>query len=202
MNGDYFTALGIPLREGRFLTSEDSHRPERVCVVDEDFAKRYWPNGQALGQRLAHGNESDEAKLFTVVGVVGAVKQAELTEAPGQGAVYLPFAHHGNASVFVVVRTSQSPEAFAETLRKVVRTTQSEIAIDNLRSMETRVADSLLARPRPRCSREFSPASRCSWRRLELTACSVMPSPNAPGRSAFAWRWVRNEARSVRNSSR
>jgi predicted permease len=149
VNGDYFTALGIPLREGRFLVSEDSHRPERVCVVDEDFARRYWPNGQVLGQRLAHGNESDEAKLFTVVGVVGAVKQAELTEAPGQGAVYLPFAHHGNASVFVVVRTSQSPEAFAETLRKVVRTTQSEIAIDNLRSMETRVADSLLARRSP-----------------------------------------------------
>ena len=49
VNGDYFTALGIPLREGRFLTSADSHRPERVCVVDEDFARRYWPNGGGLG---------------------------------------------------------------------------------------------------------------------------------------------------------
>ncbi len=52
VNGDYFTALGIPLREGRFLTSADSHRPERVCVVDEDFARRYWPNGGALGQQV------------------------------------------------------------------------------------------------------------------------------------------------------
>jgi predicted permease len=152
VNGDYFAALGIPLREGRFLVSEDSHRPERVCVVDEDFARRYWPRGgggEALGQRLAHGNESDEAKLFTVVGVVGAVKQADLTEASGKGAVYLPFAHHGNAAVFVVARTSQSPEAFAETLRKLVRVTQPEIAIDNIRSMETRVAHSLLARRSP-----------------------------------------------------
>ena len=152
VNGDYFTALGIPLREGRFLVSEDSHRPERVCVVDEDFARRYWPRdggSEALGQRLAHGNEADEAKLFTVVGVVGAVKQADLTEAPGQGAVYLPFAHHGNSAVFVVVRTSQSPEAFAETLRKLVRVTQPEVAIDNIRSMETRIGDSLLARRSP-----------------------------------------------------
>jgi predicted permease len=151
VNGDYFAALGIPLREGRFLVSEDSHRPERVCVVDEHFARRYWPRdgGEALGKRLAHGNESDEAKLFTVVGVVGAVKQADLTEASGHGAVYLPFAHHGSAAVFVVARTSQSPEAFAETLRKLVRVTQPEIAIDNLRSMETRVADSLLARRSP-----------------------------------------------------
>ncbi|MCA1659903.1 MAG: ADOP family duplicated permease, partial [Verrucomicrobiaceae bacterium] len=149
VNGDYFTALGIPLREGRFLTSEDSHRPERVCVVDEDFARRYWPNGGALGQRLALGDESEEAKLFTIAGVVGAVKQAELTEAPGQGAVYLPYTHHRKPSVFVVARTSQSPEAFAETLRKLVRATQPEVAIDNIRSMETRIADSLLARRSP-----------------------------------------------------
>jgi ABC-type antimicrobial peptide transport system permease subunit len=118
-------------------------------VVDEDFARRYWPNGGALGQRLAHGDESDEAKLFTIVGVVGAIKQAELTEAPGQGAVYLPYAHHGKATVFVVARTSQSPEAFAETLRKLVRVNQPEIAIDNIRSMDTRIADSLLARRSP-----------------------------------------------------
>ena len=121
VNGDYFTALGIPLREGRFLTSEDSHRPERVCVVDEDFARRYWPReggSGALGQRLAHGNESDEAKLFTIVGVVGTVKQAELTEAPGQGAVYLPYAHHSRATGFVVARTSQSPEAFSRDAAK------------------------------------------------------------------------------------
>ncbi len=52
VTGDYFSALGIPLREGRFLTSADSHRAERVCVVDEDFARRYWPNGGALGQRI------------------------------------------------------------------------------------------------------------------------------------------------------
>ena len=78
-------------------------------------------------------------KLFTVVGVVGAVKQAELTEAHGQGAVYLPYAHHGKeAGVFVVARTSQSPEAFSQTLRKLVRETQPEIAIENIRSMETR----------------------------------------------------------------
>jgi predicted permease len=150
VNGDYFSALGIPLRDGRFLTSEDSHRPERVCVVDEAFARRYWPNGGALSQRLAVADESDEPKLFTIVGVVGAVKQAELTEAPTHGAVYLPYAHHGNAAaVFVVARTSQDPEAFTETLRKVVRTTQPEIAIDNLLSMDSRIAESLVARRSP-----------------------------------------------------
>jgi predicted permease len=149
VHGDYFSVLGIPLREGRFLTSADSHRPERVCVVDEDFARRYWPNGGALGQRIAVGDETDDAKLFTIVGVVGAVKQAELTEPQGQGAVYLPLAYRENNSFFVVTRTSQRPEAFAETLRKLVRAANPDLAIDNLRSMDTRIADSLIARRSP-----------------------------------------------------
>src|SRR6184192_3477143 len=121
VHGEYFSALGVDLREGRFLTSADSHRAERVCVVDEDLARRYWPNGGALGQRIALGDEKDDAQRFTVVGVVGAVKQAALTEAQGQGAVYLPYAYRDKESIFIVTRTSQRPEAFAETLRKLVR---------------------------------------------------------------------------------
>jgi predicted permease len=147
ISGDYFPALGIPLREGRFLNSADSHRPERVCVVDEDFARRYWPNG-ALGQRLFRGSDSDDALLFTVVGVVGAVKQAELTEPEGPGAVYVPFQYRG-ANVFVVTRTSQRPEAFADSLRHLVRATDPDLAIDDIRSMDTRIADSLIARRSP-----------------------------------------------------
>jgi predicted permease len=149
VTGDYFSALGIPLRKGRFLTSADSHRTERVCVVDEDFARRYWTNGGALGQRVFQGSDSDDAKLFTIVGVVGAVKQAELTEPQGQGAVYLPFTDSDGINIFVVTRTSQRPEAFAETLRKLVRAANPDLAIDNLRSMDTRIAESLIARRSP-----------------------------------------------------
>jgi len=149
VHGDYFSALGIDLREGRFLTSADSHRAERVCVVDEDLARRYWPNGGALGQRIALGDEKDDAQLFTVVGVVGAVKQAALTEAQGQGAVYLPYAYRDNPSIFIVTRTTQRPEAFAETLRKLVRAAHPGLALDNIRSMDTRIADSLITRRSP-----------------------------------------------------
>ncbi|MEO7166834.1 MAG: ABC transporter permease [Chthoniobacterales bacterium] len=157
VSGDYFAALGIPLREGRFLTSADSHRPERVCVVDEDFARRYWPQGGALGQQVFHGRivftgrgaDPDDGNLFTIVGVVGSVKQAELTEPQGQGAIYLPFVYRDNSSLFVVARTSQRPEAFAETLRKLVRETDPDLAIADLRSMDTRIDDSLIARRSP-----------------------------------------------------
>ena len=150
VTGDYFTALGIPLREGRFLTSTDCYRAKRVCVVDEDFARRYWPKGEgggALGQRVFQGNDSDDAKLFTIVGVVGAVKQAEVTEPQGQGAVYLPFPYQEeNGNIFVVTRTSQRPEAFAGTLRRLVRATDPELALGDVRSMEMRIDNNLTTR--------------------------------------------------------
>ena len=149
VTGDYFTALGIPLREGRFLTSADSHRVDRVCLVDEDFARHYWPNGGALGQRLFQGSDSDDAKLFTIVGVVGAVKQAALTEPKGPGAVYLPFTDSDGINIFVVTRTSQRPEAFAQTLSKLVHATNPDLAIDNVRSMDARIAESLIGRRSP-----------------------------------------------------
>ena len=89
--------------------------------------------------------------MFTIVVVVGAVKQAALTEAQGQGAVYLPYAsdRDEHASIFVVTRTSQRPEAFAETLRKLVRAAHPALAVDNIRSMDTRIADSLITRRSP-----------------------------------------------------
>jgi predicted lysophospholipase L1 biosynthesis ABC-type transport system permease subunit len=116
--------------------------------VDEDFARRYWPKGDALGQRVFQGSDSDDALLFTVVGVVGAVKQAELTEPQGQGAVYVPY-HYRDGGVFVVTRTTQRSEAFADSLRRLVRATDPDLAIDDVRSMDTRIAESLIARRSP-----------------------------------------------------
>ena len=93
--------------------------------------------------------DSDDASLFTIVGVVGSVKQADLTEPLGQGAVYVPYRYQDSGNIFVVTRTSQRPDAFADSLRKLVRATDPELAIDDIRSMETRIAESLIGRRSP-----------------------------------------------------
>lgn len=150
VTGDYFVTLAIPLREGRFLTAADSHRSERVCVVDEDFARRNWPQGDALGQKLFQGSsEGPDAEAFTVVGVVGVVKQAGLTDEQAVGAVYYPLRHHADNQLFVAVRTNLAPEVFAATLRRVVRAVDADLPIEEVRSMAARVSDSLLARRSP-----------------------------------------------------
>jgi predicted permease len=150
VGGDYFGAMGFSLRAGRFLTAADSHRSERVCVVDEDFARYYWPKASAIGQRLWEGSEAGkDAEAFTVVGVVGGAKQAGLTEEEAQGAIYYPYVFRTDDGVFVAVRTSLPPESLGLALQKAVRQIDPDIPVNDLRSMETRIADSLVVRRSP-----------------------------------------------------
>jgi len=150
VDGDYFTAMGFTLREGRFLTAQDSRRSERVCVVDEDFARYYWPGASALGQRIFAGPDAtDDAEAFTVVGVVGAVKQTALTDETAQGAVYYPYALRTDDSLFIAVRTSVPPESFGMTLQKLVREIDPDLPVNDLHSMDTRIAESLAGQRSP-----------------------------------------------------
>src|SRR5580692_1747388 len=150
VSGDYFRAMGFSLRAGRFLTADDSLRSARVSVVDEDFARHYWPNASAIGQQLWDGSEEGkDTEAFTVVGVVGGVKQAGLTEDEAQGAVYYPYAFRIGDSFFVAIRTSLPPESLGLALQKVVRQVDPNIPVSDLRSMDTRITDSLAARRSP-----------------------------------------------------
>jgi predicted permease len=148
VGGDIFTALGIPLREGRFLDNGDSNN--RVCVVDEDFARRYWPQGGAIGHRLfVGGSEGPDSEAFTIVGVVGPIKQTQLTEGQAQGTVYLPYQFRTVPNMFAVVRTRQPPGLFGPALQEIIRAIDPELPVSDLRSMEVRIADSLVIRRSP-----------------------------------------------------
>jgi predicted permease len=151
VDGDYFAALGFSLRSGRFLSADDSRRSTpRVCVVDEDFARFYWPRTSSLGQQLFLGSGTEEnAQAFTIAGVVGAVKQAGLTEQTAQGAVYYPYALRTDDNLFVVVRTSLAPHTLALQLQTLVRSIDPELPVNDIRSMDDRIAESLLPQRSP-----------------------------------------------------
>jgi predicted permease len=149
VGGDYFKAMGFSLLEGRFLTSADSRSTQRTCVVDEDFAHYFWPGGGALGHRLFEGSDQGkEADAFTIVGVVASVKQAGLTDEVAQGAVYYPYAFHGE-DFFVTARSSLPPELLGLTLQGVVRGVDPDLPVNDVRTMEARVSESLADRRTP-----------------------------------------------------
>ena len=150
VSGNYFDAMGFTLRAGRFLTAADSHGAARVCVVDEDFARYYWPHANPIGQHMFQGSEpGPESAALTVVGVVGKVQQTALTSEEAQGAVYYPFVLRPNSDIFIAVRTSGSPESLALTMRNLVRQLDPSLPLSDLQSMEARISDSLLVRRSP-----------------------------------------------------
>ena len=147
--GDYFAAMGIPLREGRYLIQSDSERKALVCVVDENFARNYWPEGGAIGKSVYRGDLSNNNQPYTVVGVVGAVKQADLTEATPPGSVYFPYNQIFDRNYYLVARTILPPKSLGLTLTKIIRQIDSDVPLTDLRTMAARIDDSLAPRRSP-----------------------------------------------------
>jgi ABC-type antimicrobial peptide transport system permease subunit len=81
--------------------------------------------------------------------VVGAVKQSELTENEALGAAYVPLAYRSDTQLFVITRTSLPHEAMSTTLRNTLRRLDPELPLSELKSMDARIADSLVARRSP-----------------------------------------------------
>ncbi|HEY4249403.1 MAG TPA: ABC transporter permease [Lacunisphaera sp.] len=148
-HGDYWRALGIPLLAGRFLESADNHRDQRVCVVDAEFARRYWPGQSALGRRIAGDSAITEKNATTIVGVVGTVKQNDLTDTTPLGSVYFPFKDYPSGGIAVILRTPLAPEAMGATLQKTVLSLDPALPVDDIRPMQGHVDDSLISRRAP-----------------------------------------------------
>ena len=145
--GDYFRALGFTLVAGRFLTPDET---QRLCVVDDDFARYYWPSANPLGKRVLIGSQNleDDSLAFTVVGVVGGVKQAGLT-GDSAGGVYIPYPFSPDNDLYLVARTGTTPESMALALQRTVRSVDRDMPVIDVQTMEARIDDSLLTRRSP-----------------------------------------------------
>lgn len=78
----YFSTLEIPVKQGRGLSAADTETSERVIVINNAMARRYWPNEDPVGQRLMIGESSKDTSWRTIVGVVSDNRHASLSEAP------------------------------------------------------------------------------------------------------------------------
>jgi hypothetical protein len=109
VTSDYFAAMGTPLLRGRAFRSSDDAHATRVAVVDELFAKHFWPTEDPIGKRFRHGGDTTSDRWLTVIGVSPNVKHASLEEA-GDLQVYEHFAQRTPWGNYVVVRVPKSAE--------------------------------------------------------------------------------------------
>ncbi len=146
---DYWPMMNIPLLRGRLFTDADDQSPERVGVVDQAFADHYWPGADPIGHRLAQDVTVNKDNAVTVIGVVASVKQNDLSEPAGHGAVYFTYNHFYNGYFSLLVRSTLPPAALGPMLQKTILHLDPELPIDDLRPLQARIDDSLLARRSP-----------------------------------------------------
>jgi len=137
---DYFRTLHIPLLSGRHVNEDDGPQNQKVAVVNQAFAQRFFPNGDVLGKRVSFACEQKEGLCRTIVGVVGNVRQESLT-GDVAAELYLPFSQFPVNGMTLFVRTASDPRSFVAAVRSQVLAIDKTQPIYDVKTLAGRVSD-------------------------------------------------------------
>jgi putative ABC transport system permease protein len=115
----YFQTMGIPILRGRGFLKSDTAEASRVAVVNDQFAKHYWPGSDAVGKRIRL--ESRDGTPVEIVGVAQTIKYQSTSEKP-MDFLYMPLAQHPIARMTLMLRSSGDPLQLVQSVKDVVRT--------------------------------------------------------------------------------
>jgi putative ABC transport system permease protein len=158
---DYFRAMGIPLRAGRFFTDQDNrqHLTGRdlrnfddgarlvfglnAIVIDEEFARRYWPNENAVGKRIRLAPVDEGSPYLTVVGVVGRVNMDRLNVESNRVQGYFSSLQFPMSNMAVVIKSPADAGQLTSLARAGVQAVDPQQPIFNIRTLDRIRSDSL-----------------------------------------------------------
>jgi putative ABC transport system permease protein len=144
VSSDYFKTIGLPILKGRDFQPSDMRAgnyfaPNSVAIIDEELAKRFWPNGDALGGGISWSNNGPYA---TVVGICATAQLKDLTQ-EAQGTFYLP-AYISLSTL--AVRTAGDPRPLTPAIREQVLAVDPNQPVYDVKTMDERVAVTLETR--------------------------------------------------------
>ncbi|MEO8372794.1 MAG: FtsX-like permease family protein, partial [Candidatus Solibacter sp.] len=142
IDSGYFTAMGIPLKAGRYFRDGDTETTQKVAIVDEFIAKKYFPNGNAMGGHVRRGLDVKDP-AFTIVGIVGSVKADDLADASPRGGVYTTYKQDTPRAMHVVVKTAPGNSQAIAAVRNALRESDPELPLFDVKSMPERVGASV-----------------------------------------------------------
>jgi putative ABC transport system permease protein len=158
---DYFRAMNIPLLRGRVFSESDdrSHLAGRdlskmneseranaalkVAVIDEEFARRHWPNEEAVGKRIRIGGDDPQNPVLEVIGVVGRVKMDSLNQNSDRVQGYFPFNQVPQGGMTVVIKGASDPNQLISSIRGAVKEIDPDQPIYSPRTMDEIRAESV-----------------------------------------------------------
>lgn len=127
VTGDYFAALKIPLKSGSFFNPGITEKDPDVAVINETFAQRFWPGGNAIGHRVRLG---DSDKWIEIIGVIGDLKllgRMDRPETPLQ--LFRPLMQAPNRYLTLTLRTTLAPEALTKSVRAAVASIDPDLPV-------------------------------------------------------------------------
>jgi len=129
----YFETLGIPILRGRGFLASDTADASRVAVVNERFAKHYWPAGDAVGKHIRL--DSRTGTPVEIVGIASTIKYQSTFEKP-MDFVYLPLAQHPISRMVLMLRSSGDPLKLVQPVKDIVRSLDPNLPMLQTRSYE------------------------------------------------------------------
>jgi predicted permease len=128
----YFETMGIPILRGRAFLSSDTPDSTRVAIVNEHFAKHYWPGGDAVGKHIRL--DSSAGAPVEIVGVAQTIKTQNMAD-PADF-VYIPLAQHPVARMVLMLHTSGDPLQLVQPVKDVVHSLDSNLPMLQTRAYE------------------------------------------------------------------
>jgi putative ABC transport system permease protein len=140
---DYFHAMNIPLRQGRFLADADGPDGPRVVDISESFANRYFRRQDPIGKLIRLGGDDSKSSWMRIVGVVGDIRYSFLgaKESPP---LYVPYQQSPQGFGYLVVQTDGNPLTFAGAVRTQIGKVDADLPISDMRTLQKVTQDSLI----------------------------------------------------------
>jgi putative ABC transport system permease protein len=149
----YFSALRVPLLKGRFFDQRDTGNSARVLIINQAFARKYWPAGDPIGQRITIGKglgPEFEEPARQIVGVVGNVRETGL-QYVDEAVMYVPetqttdgLTKLANSVIPLswVIHTAVDPSSLSAGIQHEIQSVDSQLAASKIRTMEQVISES------------------------------------------------------------
>jgi macrolide transport system ATP-binding/permease protein len=129
---EFFRTMGITMAQGREFTSQDREGAPAVAVINEDMARRFWPQGNALG-----GTVMVEKRACQIVGIVKNYAYYNPQDTDPEPLLFLPLMQHYQSHVFVAVRSRTTAEAVMPALTQAVARLDAAIPLEDVESLKS-----------------------------------------------------------------
>src|SRR5688572_20638100 len=143
---EYFSVLKVPLLQGRFFTEGDQFDGPGVVIVNQSFARKWFPNQEAVGKRITFSDtRKPDVKWLTIVGMVGDMRHRGLDLDP-KPEYYLAHNQTPYRSMILAVRSAQDPRSLTSAIRREISRLDPDLPAANVRTLEHVAADSIAPR--------------------------------------------------------